>query len=211
MSRLQPFYRHMIPDFGGGPRFKFSSRELGHDSCHEETLMPYDVPARHWRILRKPDALWDFFAEYAENRFKNKNLELDLPLLIICANPLCGRRLVRHFASRGGGAHLATDVEEAFGALKKRPGDWSLVILDLDSFGGILELSDDLMDFRVEAPEMPVLLLSSGFFQDDLTKERLPMCDASIRSPALSLSIFKGVKAAIENNKSWRYRRGVLK
>lgn len=165
-----------------------------------------EVPAEHWRSLRKPDVIWEFLDGEAQKRIDSKGLHLGGPCLFICGNLTCGRRLARHFVSRGDEAHLVTDVDEAFGVLKNRPDAWSLVILDLDSFGGILELSDDLMEFRAEAPEVPVLLLSSGFSQDDLSEERLPMCDASVRSPALSPSIAKGVKAAVENNKSWRLR-----
>ncbi|NSY40998.1 hypothetical protein [Leisingera sp. ANG59] len=165
-----------------------------------------EVPAEHWRSLRSPDVIWEFLDGEAEKRIKTNGSNLDGPCLVICGKLTCGRRLIRHFASRGDEAHLVTDVDEAFGVLKGRADAWSMAILDLDSFGGILELSDDLMDFRVEAPEVPLLLLSSGFSQDDLSEERLPMCDASIRSPAFSLSLAKGVKAAIENNKAWRLR-----
>lgn len=165
-----------------------------------------EAPSEHWRSLRRPDVIWEFLDREADKRFEDNGLNLDGPCLVICANLTCGRRLARHFTSQGEEAHLVTDVDEAFGVLKGRPETWSMAILDLDSFGGILELSDDLMDLRVEAPEVPVLLLSSGFSQDDLSEERLPMCDASIRSPAPSRSIAQGAKAAMENNKSWRLR-----
>lgn len=168
-----------------------------------------EVPSEHWHSLRRPDVIWEFLDGEAEERIKNNGLNLDGPCLVICGNLACGRRLAHHFSSRGDEAHLVTDVDEAFGVLKGRPDAWSMAILDLDSFGGILELSDDLIDFRVEAPEVPLLLLSSRFSQDDLSEERLPMCDASIRSPAFSLSIANGVKAAIENNKAWRQRRKI--
>lgn len=165
-----------------------------------------EVPKAHWSSLKRPDVLWEFLDAESEKIIDNRGLNLDRPALIICSTLTCGRRLARYFTSQGVEAHLVTDVDEGFGVLQGQPDAWSMAILDLDSFGGILELSDDLIDFRIEAPEVPVLLLSSGFSRDDLTEERLPMCDASIRSPALSLSILNGARAAIENNKSWRHR-----
>ena len=211
-NRFVSFWRDVLTLSRFRSRLPSTSRSLGSESLQAEEVSfsvsgtEAEVPAEHWRSLRRPDVIWEFLDGEAEKRIKTNALDLDGPCLVICGNLTCGRRLTRHFASRGDEAHLVTDVDEAFGVLKGRPDSWSMAILDLDSFGGILELSDDLMDFRVEAPEVPLLLLSSGFSQDDLSEERLPMCDASIRSPAFSLSLTKGVKAAIENNKAWRLR-----
>lgn len=175
-----------------------------------DEALPFSGPEEEQRRADRPLSLWEHLDSEVAQRFSVNSLKLDLPFIVISSSLVEGRRLAGHITKQGGEVHLVTDLDEALGVLRGQPEIWSMAVLDVDSLGGILELSDDLMDFRAEVPEVPVMLVSAGFSQDDLTEERLPMCDASVRTPARLPSIVKGVAAAIENNKTWRMRAETL-
>lgn len=188
----------------------------GEDAFHlrdvslPDEALPFSGPEEEPRRADRPLSLWEHLDSEVAQRFSVNSLKLDLPFIVISSSLMEGRRLAGHITKQGGEVHLVTDFDEALGVLRGQPEIWSMAVLDVDSLGGILELSDDLMDFRAEVPEVPVMLVSAGFSQDDLTEERLPMCDASVRNPARLPSIVKGVAAAIENNKTWRMRAETL-
>lgn len=188
----------------------------GGDVCHLRDVslpneaLPFQGLDEEQRSPDRPLSLWEHLDSEAAKRFSVNNLKLYLPFIVISSSLVEGSRLAGQITKQGGEVHLVTNLDEALGVLRGKPEIWSMAVLDVDSFGGILELSDDLLDFRAEVPEVPVMLVSAGFSQDDLTEERLPMCDASVRNPARLTSIVKGVAAAIDNNKTWRIRSSAL-
>lgn len=68
---------------------------------------------------------------------------------------------------------------------------WSVIIINLNSFDNILIAVDTLRRFREQHPEIGIVLVSSDVSGDDLSRERAPICDATLRAP-LSTQRVKG-------------------
>ncbi|MDV7396400.1 hypothetical protein RZS08_33710, partial [Arthrospira platensis SPKY1] len=62
---------------------------------------------------------------------------------------------------------------------------------------------DDLTEFRIDVPHIPVIALSSRFARDDFGLERLSIADYSLRLPAEPATILKSVPIAHANNLIW--------
>ena len=106
-------------------------------------------------------------------------------------------------------------LQAAFYEIMMYPGEWSVVVVHLDDFGHISVLFDLVRSFRLRCPGVPVVLASRKFSKDDLTLERLPLCDASLSVPSTIQSIRAALDAAIENNDVWHernysFRGGIL-
>lgn len=106
-----------------------------------------------------------------------------------------GHSLATDFADLGREVHHCTDREAIFDSVSARPGDWSLVICDLDTAPDRQAMMDDLADFREVCPEMPVLLFSGGALREDLSPDCLPVWDADLRRTVFRKSSFEGMAA----------------
>lgn len=83
----------------------------------------------------------------------------------------------------------------------------SHLIVQIDYFCGIWEVFDELRRIRNTLPELPVVLVSYDFAQDDFRCERLALCDASLRAPVGLASLEFGLtEAANVNNPAWQTR-----
>lgn len=83
----------------------------------------------------------------------------------------------------------------------------SHLIVQIDYFGGIWEVFDELRRIRNTLSELPVILVSYDFAQDDFRCERLALCDASLRAPVSLASLEFGLtEAANVNNPAWQAR-----
>lgn len=59
----------------------------------------------------------------------------------------------------------------------------AIALVDIDEAHCLDTLVDDLIQFRRQYPEVHILLLSREFCGDDLSTERRPICDISLRKP----------------------------
>lgn len=82
--------------------------------------------------------------------------------------------------------------------------DNSLLIVDIDSFGGPTKVVCPLMAFRRANPAVAVILISEEFSGNDLGTHRLAICDASVMRSASSSYAGLALRAARQNNDQWR-------
>jgi hypothetical protein len=94
---------------------------------------------------------------------------------------------------------------EAFAAM-----DWACLLLCLDDCGGVGAVFDHLLRFRISAAATPVVLISSEFGQDDLSCERLPLGDVSLRAPLTEGRAALALERAVLNNSRWQERLQIL-
>lgn len=98
-------------------------------------------------------------------------------------------------------------IGEAIQDLQEKSQTWSYVLIQIDDFGGIDVVIDALLLLRGAAGNCPVILLSSETVSDDLTSERLVLCDATLRLP-VSLTRFEaGLVESMFNNSAWQNRK----
>lgn len=88
--------------------------------------------------------------------------------------------------------------------------NWGVVVLCLDDFDGVGSIYNKLRYFRDERPHIPVVLTSSDFKSNDLSQERLSICDLSIRLPLEPGSEESLFHAAGQNNMIWMERLAEL-
>ncbi len=81
--------------------------------------------------------------------------------------------------------------------------DSSIIILCIDAFNGIGTIFNKLRYYRDERPEVPIILTSAFFKEDDFSQERLPICDISLKLPLEYCSLDRAFEAAGQNNQVW--------
>lgn len=83
----------------------------------------------------------------------------------------------------------------------------SHLIVDIDYFGGIICVIDELMRIRNTYPKIVVVLVSDDFTHDDFNCERLAICDVSLRFPFNLAALEFGLTEATNiNNPIWQER-----
>lgn len=120
-----------------------------------------------------------------------------------------GVALAESIASKGYHVDICDDLHAALASITWSPLRWTLLIVDFDDcerYVDLNEIVDDLTDFRIDIPHVPVIALSSGFARDDFGLERLSIADYSLRLPAEPATIMKSVPIARANNLIWRAR-----
>jgi hypothetical protein len=81
-----------------------------------------------------------------------------------------------------------------------------MLVICIDDFDGLGRIFHKLRSFRDERPNVPLLVSSAKFRSDDLSQERLAVCDVSIRLPLGSDDIESTFAATWTNNKAWEKR-----
>jgi len=84
--------------------------------------------------------------------------------------------------------------------------DWAYVVVAIDDCGGIGSVFDTLRRFRDAYPHTPVILASTDFSNDDLTCERLPLADVSLKLPLVAGQLQEAMETALMNNVRWQMR-----
>jgi hypothetical protein len=101
--------------------------------------------------------------------------------------------------------HLDTDVFKnnpfAIRNLKA-----ACLLIDVDHFEDIGQIFKQIQAVRFCHPGIIVILTSQRFKNHDLTKERLPICDVSLRNPFSPSEFELGFADASSNNDSWQKR-----
>lgn len=81
----------------------------------------------------------------------------------------------------------------------------SVAIVDLDVLGDIKDVLEHLLILRRSRPELAVILVSRGFHADDVSIERLPISDCSLKVPVSFASLDFALYEAVEvNNPVWQ-------
>lgn len=74
----------------------------------------------------------------------------------------------------------------------------STIIVDLDVMDNIVDAVDMLRTFRTRHPGICVVLVSSEVSGDDFSRERAPICDATLRAPISKQRMKDALLTAIE-------------
>lgn len=114
------------------------------------------------------------------------------------------------FEAAGHGVESYYRIEPALDMLVGYQSEYALLILDLDTLGGISRLFDSLRLIRECAPTVPVIILSEEFSSDDFSVSRLAVADVSLRKPLGLKRLEVGVTEAAVNNVTWQGRRADL-
>ncbi|SDF29932.1 hypothetical protein PUH89_11470 [Rhodobacter capsulatus] len=97
------------------------------------------------------------------------------------------------------------------GALHPTAPVWSapqgaLLLVDLDTLGGISEMTEPLMRLRLGRPDIAVVLLSEEVETHDFGTERLVLADITLRLPCAFASFEFALVEAPINNAAWQER-----
>ncbi len=97
------------------------------------------------------------------------------------------------------------------GALHPTAPVWSapqgaLLLVDLDTLGGISEMMEPLMRLRLGRPDIAVVLLSEEVETHDFGTERLVLADITLRLPCAFASFECALVEAPINNAAWQER-----
>lgn len=104
---------------------------------------------------------------------------------------------------------LVDSLDEGLASLCASQSTWEFCVVDIDCCTRINSLFDvitSLVDFREEAPSIPLIIVSSEFKRHDFGSERLQVADASLRSPLEYRTFIEAVFEARTNNLIWRNR-----
>lgn len=81
--------------------------------------------------------------------------------------------------------------------------DFDLAVVDCDHVGDYGDVIDLGRRLRRHAAGLPVIMLSSQVARDDLTTERMAICDATLRKPLTRGAFLLALPAALENHAFW--------
>lgn len=87
---------------------------------------------------------------------------------------------------------------------------WAYVVVAMDDCGGIGAIFDTLRRFRMAYPQTPVILVSADFSKDDLSCERLPLADVSLKLPLVAGRLQDAMEMSLLNNVRWQLRVQLL-
>ena len=104
------------------------------------------------------------------------------------------------------GSHFKDILETANTSAIK----YSIVYVDIESQDGIKNIIDDLIAFRKSFPTIPLVIISPLSNYNDLSSERLPICDISMRSIYHMSQLERVTDTAIENNALWQKRHETM-
>ncbi len=95
---------------------------------------------------------------------------------------------------------------EAYGEIEAQVGRWSFIIIQIDDFGGIATAIDAVLLLRLAAKETPVILASADVAGDDMSAERLALCDVTLKLPVSASRFGAALSEAGLNNMVWHLR-----
>jgi hypothetical protein len=109
------------------------------------------------------------------------------------------------------GVNIIPSLEDVISTLKDGRDIPSLLVVDIDSAADEDSTFDLIFTIRDKHPQMPIILISGDFARDDMSTERLAICDVSLRAPINRISFELGVEEAFANNSIWQHRLLELK
>lgn len=178
--------------------------------------------ARHWRATCLPghcglEARPAQWSSYRDGRWQAEcqrkalaalgaKANLSRPALIVQAPARNVPEIISPLSEVGVASQKVSDLRKGVRALQDAADAWSFFVVDIDGSEDLDEILDRLLALRRKVPHVPVLLLSGDFSQSDFGEERLPLCDASLRTPITASRLLEALTAATENNRIWRAR-----
>lgn len=146
----------------------------------------------------KRDSL--FRAVYRQRQSIGPAPLLGKKVLCVSATPKC--EVEEMAITLGANVMPATTFSQAERMLREAPREWDLLFIMRDGLMPLDHLVTDLLSLRYSFPNLPVVMFSTGFMADDMTKDRSPISDASMCLPMTQGRLKMCVEAAIENNRS---------
>jgi len=152
---------------------------------------------------KKPPAI-SAASEYpAFPRMFNGPVSVDAPALVVSRKVDSVAPALDWFRAQGVKCYHLDHFADALSVALESPRAWSYLIVDIDDFGGVDGIIDEMMQLRLAVPGLPVVLLSSGFAVNDFGSDRLYVADASLRLPLSFRALELAVEDAPRNNKQW--------
>jgi len=112
---------------------------------------------------------------------------------LIAPNTGQSRSIANVLAELGGEVHHCTDADAMLACVKAQPGDWTLVLFDLEAAPDLDTAVDDLIDFRNDLPGMPVLLVTNTVARNDFSSHRKSIGDATLRKPVFRKQLVEAI------------------
>ncbi|WP_188526182.1 hypothetical protein [Sinisalibacter lacisalsi] len=139
-------------------------------------------------------------------RMFNGPVAVDAPALMVSRKVDSVAPALDWFRAQGVKCYHLDHFADALAVALESPRAWSYLIVDIDDFGGVDGIIDEMMQLRLAVPGLPVILLSSGFAVNDFGSDRLYVADASLRLPLSFRALELAAEDAPRNNREWRAR-----
>lgn len=130
-------------------------------------------------------------------------------IALIAENSVQARQIATDLAQQGYDLHHTTDVDAMLETVQTRPVDWDFMIFDLDLFDDLESHVDDLMMFREDCANIPILLLSGSVSKDELSDHRRAIGDATLRKPVFRSRLLAGIAAMRTNWQTREFAYGI--
>lgn len=101
---------------------------------------------------------------------------------------------------------LCSSLDAALNSVAQNSNIWRFLIVNVKLDQDIESLIDELSQFRVAVPNIPVVLMGSVFGQNDLSGERSTIADLTLRHPVRLSWLQNHLRIAEQNNAEWRAR-----
>lgn len=163
-----------------------SPKAVTHVRCHVDRTPLVPISDNVGRLFAR------MTHEFARNEFSDKSILL-LGFDISEEDRL--RELIKHI---GVGNVAFEETIEFLSSFQPMNDDWSTIIVNLDSFDNIVTAVDTLRMFRRQLPEIGIILVSADVSGDDLSRERAPICDATLHSPLSAKRLESALQEAAE-------------
>lgn len=98
------------------------------------------------------------------------------------------------------------DLAQAGGVIESGIHQVGLVVVDVDSCGGIAKVIGELMAFRKKFVDIPLVLVSAESPADDFSTERLAIADVTLHVPVSVSRLDLALAEAQINNQAWQAR-----
>lgn len=72
-------------------------------------------------------------------------------------------------------------------------------VIEEAGFDSVEDMVDFCLLLRGRCPELPLVILSRSSRRDDLSLQRAPICDATLRAPVTEAGLISGLQAARQN------------
>lgn len=141
-----------------------------------------------------------------EKELSNESALTAGPVLVLAADPVPLTFQIEHLRKQGRDVAVCSDMGQFQNLLGMPIEHWSLLIIEIEGFGGVTAVISKLMMLREEHPDLPIILASTRMAAHDFTAERLPICDASLALPCTAADLHVAAMNAVTNNLIWRKR-----
>jgi DNA-binding NarL/FixJ family response regulator len=122
-------------------------------------------------------------------------------VLMCLADPQEVPFLREWIADHGGLALRARSHAEVLRFLAANGKGPTMIIIGAEADGNTVDEVARCMELRAASPGTPILFLSPDLTANDLSTERMAMCDVSLRTPVSQSAFQMAVLAAIANNR----------